>query len=95
MKQMSGLVVIALAAIFAVSGCTTTGYVTLQPQCEPVVVPALPLLDRGELWDALGDAQYRELERYINGLWGVVDEQAALIGEVCQYNGPSIGTVIL
>lgn len=84
MKQMSGLVVFALAATLGVSGCARTEYVTLQPQCEPVVVPALPLLDRGELWDALGDAQYRELERYINGLWGVIDEQAALIKSVCQ-----------
>ena len=84
MKQMRGLKASALAAIFAVSGCTTAEYVALQPQCEPVVVPALPLLDRGELWDALGDARYRELERYINGLWGVVDEQAALIEAVCQ-----------
>lgn len=77
-------VVFSLLALLLVSGCiTTTEYVALQPQCEPVVVPALPLLDRGELWDALGDAQYRELERYINGLWGVVDEQAALIEAVC------------
>lgn len=83
MKQMSGLAVLALTALFAVSGCARTEYVTLQPQCEPVVVPALPILDRGELWDALGDAQYRELERYINGIWGVVDEQAALIEAVC------------
>ena len=84
MKQMSGLAVFALLATLGVSGCTTTEYVTLQPQCEPVVVPALPLLDRGELWQALGDSQYRQLERYINGIWGVVDEQAALIEAVCQ-----------
>lgn len=85
MKQMSGLLTAGLLVIsVATSGCTTTTeYVTLQPQCEPVVVPALPLLDRGELWDKLGDSEYRELERYINGLWGVVDEQAALIKSVC------------
>lgn len=77
-------VAFCLLTLLLVSGCTTTEYVTLQPKCEPVVVPALPLLARGELWDALGDAQYRELERYINGLWGVVDEQAALIEAVCQ-----------
>lgn len=84
--RTTGLAVLALAAIsVATSGCTTTTeYVTLQPQCEPVVMPALPVLSRGELWDALGDAQYRELERYINGLWSVIDEQAALIEAVCQ-----------
>lgn len=82
--RTTGLAVLALAVISgATSGCTTE-FVTLQPQCEPVVVPALPLLDRGELWDALGDAQYRGLERYINGIWGVVDEQAALIEAVCR-----------
>ena len=85
MKLRNALLTSALLATLGVSGCaTTTEYVTLQPQCEPVVVPALPLLDRGELWQALGDAQYRELERYINGIWGVVDEQAALIKSVCQ-----------
>lgn len=84
--RTTGLAVLAPLVIFvATSGCTTTTeYVTRQPQCEPVVVPALPALSRGELWDSLGDAQYRELERYITGLWGVVDEQAALIKAVCQ-----------
>ena len=85
MKLRNALLVLALLATLGVSGCaTTTEYVTLQPQCEPVGVPALPILDRGALWDALGDARYRELERYINGIWGVVDEQAALIEAVCQ-----------
>ena len=84
--RTTDLAVLALAVIsVATSGCASTSeYVTLQPQCEPVVVPSLPFLDRGELWQALGDAQYRELERYVNGLWGVVDEQAALIEAVCQ-----------
>ena len=86
MKQMNALLTAGLLAIsVATSGCaTTTEYVSLQPQCEPVVVPALPLVDMGETWELLGDARYRELERYINGLWGVVDEQAALIDSICQ-----------
>jgi hypothetical protein len=53
------------------------------PHCAPVTVPALPVLDQGVLWDALGDVQYRQLERYINGLWSVIDEQAAVIDGVC------------
>ena len=84
MKQMTGLAVLALAAIsVATSGCVTAEYVTLQPQCGPVTVPALPVINMGELWDALGDAQYRELERYINGIWGVVDEQSAMLDAIC------------
>lgn len=79
-----GRVVFSLLALLLVSGCARIEYVTLQPQCEPVVVPALPLLDMGETWELLGDTRYRELERYVNGLWGVVDEQAALIEAVCQ-----------
>lgn len=73
-----------LAISVATSGCARTEHVTLQPQCEPVVVPALPILDMGETWELLGDARYRELEHYILQLWGVVDEQAALIEAVCQ-----------
>lgn len=69
--------------LLLLSGCATTDHVTLRPACEPVPIPALPLLDRGELWQDLGDAQYRELERYINGLWSVIDEQAAVIDAVC------------
>ena len=84
MKLRNGLLTASLLAIsVATSGCATTELVTLQPQCEPVPVPALPLLDRGELWQDLGDAQYRELERYISGLWSVIDEQAAVIEAVC------------
>lgn len=98
--RTTGLAVFALLATLGVSGCTTTTeYVTLQPQCEPVVVPALPLLDRGELWDTFidaerwreaespmvaGDGKYRVLERYILQLWAFADEQAALIKAVCQ-----------
>lgn len=83
MKLRNVLLTASLLVILGASGCATPELVTLQPQCEPVVVPALPLLDRGELWQDLGDAQYRELERYISGLWSVIDEQAAVIDAVC------------
>jgi hypothetical protein len=43
----------------------------------------MPGIDQGELWDALGDARYRKLERYLNTLWGYADEQAAMLGELC------------
>tara|TARA_Y100000593_G_scaffold45242_1_gene86092 strand:- start:1973 stop:2122 length:150 start_codon:yes stop_codon:yes gene_type:complete len=46
-------------------------------------MPSLPDIDRGSLWDALGDDEYRRLESYTDGLWGVIDEQAAIISEVC------------
>jgi hypothetical protein len=38
------------------------------------------------MWDALGDAAYRDLERYINGLWGYADEQAAMLDVLCNDN---------
>ena len=83
MKRTSVIVALGLAALFAVSGCARTEYVEIRPQCTPPAKPALPLLEKGELWQALGDSQYRELERYINGVWAWADEQAALLGELC------------
>lgn len=80
---MNALKKLALLALFAVSGCSTLEVVPVMPHCAPVTVPALPVLDQGVLWDALGDVRYRQLERYINGLWSVIDEQAAVIDGVC------------
>lgn len=73
-----------LVALFAVSGCTTTEYITIEPQCSPVPSPSFPEIDRGELWDSLGDEDYRSLERYIDTLWGYADENAAIVAEVCK-----------
>lgn len=84
MKQMSVIAGLGLAVLFAVSGCTTTKYVEVRPQCTPPAQPALPAISRGDLWDALGDEQYRELERYVNTLWGYADEQAALLNAICE-----------
>lgn len=69
--------------LFVASGCATPEHVVVRPVCEPAPIPALPEISKGELWDALGDARYRELERYHNGLWSVIDEQAAVIEAVC------------
>lgn len=90
MKQTKGLMIAALLAIFAGSGCTTTEYREVRPQCTPPSEPALPLIDRGELWDALGDDRYRELERYLNTLWGYADEQAAMLAKLCE-TSPAAG----
>jgi len=43
----------------------------------------MPGIDQGELWDSLGDDRYRELERYLNTLWGMYDESRAMLGELC------------
>mgnify|MGYP000043469835 CR=1 FL=1 len=83
MKPTTALMTAALLATFAVSGCSTVEYVEVTPRCTPPSEPALPVIDRGELWDALGDARYRVLERYINVLWSYADEQAAMLGELC------------
>lgn len=83
MKQTNALMIAGLMAIFAGSGCSSIEYVEVTPSCAPPSQPALPLIDQGELWDALGDARYRQLERYINGLWAWGDEQAALLEVLC------------
>ena len=83
MRQTNALMIAGLLAIFAGSGCSTVEYVEVTPQCTPPSQPALPVIDQGELWDALGDARYRQLERYINGLWAFSDEQAALLQVLC------------
>lgn len=83
MKQMRGLAVLALTATLGVSGCARTEYVEVTPRCTPPSQPALPLIDMGETWELLGDARYRELERYVNGLWAAHDEAMAMLGVLC------------
>jgi hypothetical protein len=73
----------ALLTSWALSACSTVEYIEVTPQCAPPSHPALPSIDAGELWDALGDAEYRQLERYLNALWAFSDEQAALLSVVC------------
>jgi hypothetical protein len=82
-KPINALLLLALIATFAVSGCETTEYIHISPQCTPPPQPTLPLIDQGELWDSLGDERYRELERYLNTLWGMYDESRAMLGELC------------
>ena len=84
MKPINALLASALAALCVVSGCTATEYIHVTPECTPPPQPALPEIDRGELWDALGDDRYRQLERYINGVWAFSDEQGAMLGELCE-----------
>ena len=83
MNLKNVLLISVLMVIFAVSGCTTTETITLQPQCTPPSEPSLPSIDRGAMWDALGDEQYRQIENYINDLWAYADEQAAMLRELC------------
>lgn len=83
MKPMNALKASVLLAIFAASGCATTEYVHVSPECTPPHQPTLPLIEQGALWDALGDEQYRVLERYINGLWSYADEQGAMLEALC------------
>lgn len=84
MKPINALLAPALLALCAVSGCETTEYIHVTPECTPPPQPALPEIDRGELWGALGDDRYRQLERYINGVWAFSDEQGAMLSELCE-----------
>lgn len=72
-----------LVVLGASSGCTTTEYVEVRPECHAPAVPYLPDIDRGALWDHLGDERYRELESYIDGLWSYADEQSAMLDALC------------
>lgn len=83
MKTMSALQASVLTTIFAVSGCASTEYVAVTPECTPPSKPALPVIDKGALWERLGDAEYRKVESYINALWGYADEQGAILDELC------------
>ena len=84
MKPINALLLNALIATFAVSGCTTTEYINVTPECTPPPQPVLPIIDQGSLWDALGDARYRVIESYINELWAYSDEQAAMLDALCE-----------
>lgn len=83
--MMRVIVTSALVALCAaVSGCASEPAVEyVQPDCPVIQRPALPVVDQGQLWDAVGDAQYRQIERYINALWGYADEQAAMLEALC------------
>lgn len=83
MKPINALLAPALLAL-SVTSCTTTEYIHVTPECTPPPQPALPEIDRGELWDALGDDRYRQLERYINGVWAFSDEQGAMLDSLCE-----------
>lgn len=71
------------ALLLTLSACSAVEYIEITPQCTPPSTPALPSIDMGETWELLGDARYRELERYINALWAHSDEQAALLDVLC------------
>lgn len=83
MKLTNVLIASALLVTLGVSGCTTTEYVHVNPQCTPPPLPVLPVVDMGNTWEKLGDAHYRQLERYINRLWAAYDEQAAMLEGLC------------
>lgn len=83
MKPIIALLLSAPLALF-VASCTTVEYVPVNPQCTPPPQPALPEIDRGELWDAVGDAEYRRIESYINQLWAFSDEQGAMLDSLCE-----------
>lgn len=83
MKPISALMVSGLLATLGISACTTTEFVHVTPECTPPPQPVLPELSKGDLWDALGDERYRQLERYINGVWAFSDEQGAMLQTLC------------
>lgn len=85
MKPINALLLSAPLAL-SVASCTTVEYVPVNPQCTPPPQPALPELSKGELWESIGDEQYRVLERYINGLWAFSDEQGAMLKTICFYS---------
>ena len=76
-RRIAGLLLLLL------SGCTTIEYVPVKPECTPPPEPELPEIQRGALWDGVGDTHYRRIETYIDQLWAYSDEQAAMLGALC------------
>ena len=74
---------IAGLLLLLLSGCTTIEYVPVKPECTPPPEPVLPEIQRGALWDSVGDTHYRRIETYIDQLWAYSDEQAAMLGALC------------
>lgn len=83
MKRITALIACGLMASFAVSGCATSEYVYITPQCTPPPEPLLTSIDKGGFWDVAGDGLYRDVETYINSLWAYADEQRAMLDELC------------
>lgn len=84
MKPKSALLAPVLVATLGISACATTEFIHVTPECTPPPFPALPELSKGELWDKLGDGEYRRLEAYINGVWAFSDEQGAMLDTLCE-----------
>lgn len=83
MKPISVLLALVLLATLGISACTTTEFVHVTPECTPPPQPVLPELSKGDLWESIGDDQYRRLELYINNLWAFSDEQSAMLTALC------------
>lgn len=83
MKPINALMASGLLAL-SVTSCSTVEYIHVTPECTPPPSPALPVIDRGSLWDSVGDAEYRRIESYINQLWAFSDEQGAMLDSLCE-----------
>ena len=82
-------VLLAASVIGGLTSCSSTpDVIYLQPQCSVPTLSALPQVDAGELWDAIGDDTYQQLvlrEKLIMD-WAL--DIRAIVQEVCQ-NGRS------
>ena len=82
---MKAIVASVLVATLVISGCSSTpDVIYLQPQCSVPTLSALPQVDAGELWDAIGDDTYQQLvlrEKLIMD-WAL--DMRAIVQEVCQ-----------
>lgn len=82
MKPITALL-LSVPLALSVASCSTVEYVHVTPQCSPPPSPVLPELSKGELWNNLGDSEYRRVEAYINGVWAYSDDQGAMLDALC------------
>ena len=81
---MSRILPPALLAILVLTGCATApSPVYVKPRCSAPVLPVLPNVDGGRLWDDVGAEKYNALQRREEALVGWAASMRAMIGQLC------------
>lgn len=83
MKIGSARTAVIALTLLVTSGCATTEYVEVRPECTVPPQPALPQIDGSEL-QSLSDDTYWKLERREKRLTDWTMEMRAMLRELCK-----------